>query len=85
VMTQSFGMAFEKQNIPVEILAVQPGATSTDLNGRIQGSFVKTLEQAAALILGFIFDGQNRNGQVINAGGPRPTRPVEITIPKIAV
>jgi len=69
-------MAFEKQNIPVEILAVQPGAVSTDLNGHIQGSFVKTPEQAAALILGFVFDGQKRNGQVINAG-QRLTRPVE--------
>jgi len=69
VMTKSFGMTFEKENIPVEIMAVMPGAVSTDLNGRIQGSFVKTPEQAAAWIVGLAFDGQNHNGQVINHDG----------------
>jgi NAD(P)-dependent dehydrogenase (short-subunit alcohol dehydrogenase family) len=69
VMTKSFAMVFEKENIPVEILTVTPGAVSTDLNGHIQGSFVKTPEQAAALIVGFAFDGQKRNGQVINHDG----------------
>jgi len=69
VMTKSFGMTFEKENIPVEILAVTPGAVSTDLNGHVQGSFVKTPEQAAKLIVDFAFDGQKRNGQVINFDG----------------
>lgn len=69
VMTKSFAMTFEKENIPVEIMAVMPGAVSTDLNGHVQGSFVKTTEQAAKLILGFAFDGQKRNGQVINHDG----------------
>ena len=69
VMTKSFAMNFEKENIPVEIMAVMPGAVSTDLNGHVQGSFVKTPEQAAALITGFAFDGQKRNGQVINHDG----------------
>jgi len=73
VMTKSFAMVFEKENIPIEILTVLPGAVSTDLNGHIQGSFhglyVKTPEEAAALIVGFAFDGQKRNGQVINPDG----------------
>ncbi|MGN7413060.1 SDR family NAD(P)-dependent oxidoreductase [Paenibacillus sp. SAF-068] len=69
VMTKSWGMSFEKENIPVEILAVMPGAVSTDLNGRMTGDFVKTPDQAAELIVNFILDGENHNGQVINYDG----------------
>ncbi|MFB5268343.1 SDR family NAD(P)-dependent oxidoreductase [Paenibacillus enshidis] len=69
VMTKSWGMSFEKESIPVEIFAVMPGAVSTDLNGNIQGDFVKTTAQAAEVIVGFILDDENHNGQVINYDG----------------
>lgn len=69
VMTKSWGMSFEKENIPVEIFAVMPGAVSTDLNGRMTGDFVKTSAQAAELIVNFVLDDENHNGQVINYDG----------------
>ncbi|MEK4661109.1 SDR family NAD(P)-dependent oxidoreductase [Priestia sp. FSL H7-0729] len=69
VMTKSWGMSFEKENIPVEIFAVMPGAVSTDLNGNMTGDFVKTPAQAAQLILSFVLDNENHNGQIINYDG----------------
>lgn len=69
VMTKSWGMSFEKENIPVEIFAVTPGAVSTDLNGRMTGDFVKTTAQAAELIVNFVLDDANHNGQIINYDG----------------
>ena len=69
VMTKSLGLAFAQENIPVQIMAVTPGGTSTDLNGHIHGPGVKTPEQAAAVIVSFLFDGQDHNGQVINYDG----------------
>lgn len=69
VMTKSWGMSFEHENIPVQILAVLPGAVSTDLNGHITGDFVKTPVEAAEFILSYLTDGHNHNGQVINYDG----------------
>lgn len=69
VMTKSWGMSFEKNNIPVQIFAVMPGAVSTDLNGNMTGDFVKTTAQAAEFILTFVLDDENHNGQVINYDG----------------
>ncbi|MBY0118615.1 SDR family NAD(P)-dependent oxidoreductase [Paenibacillus xylanexedens] len=69
VMTKSWGMSFEKENIPVEIFTVMPGAVSTDLNGRMTGDYVKTPVQAAELIVNFVLDEENHNGQVINYDG----------------
>jgi len=69
VMTKSLGLAFTEKRIPLEIFAVTPGGTSTDLNGHIEGPHVKTPEQAASVIVGFLFDGANHNGQVINYDG----------------
>ncbi|MEO2204846.1 SDR family NAD(P)-dependent oxidoreductase [Paenibacillus pabuli] len=69
VMTKSWGMSFEKENIPVEIFTVMPGAVSTDLNGHMTGDFVKTPVQAAELIVNFVLDDENHNGQVINYDG----------------
>ncbi|MNF00264.1 hypothetical protein D3C80_1990670 [compost metagenome] len=68
-MTKSWGMSFEKENIPVEIFAVMPGAVSTDLNGHMTGDFVKKPVQAAELIVSFVLDDVNHNGQVINFDG----------------
>lgn len=69
VMTKSWGMSFEKENIPVEIFTVMPGAVSTDLNGNMTGDFVKTPAQAAELIVNFVLNDENHNGQVINYDG----------------
>jgi hypothetical protein len=69
VMTKAWGLSFMQNDVPVEIFAVMPGAVSTDLNGNIQGDFVKTTEQAAKLIVDFTRDGVNHNGQVINFDG----------------
>ncbi|MGN7759964.1 SDR family NAD(P)-dependent oxidoreductase [Paenibacillus sp. 22594] len=69
VMTKSWGMSFEKENIPVEIFSVMPGAVSTDLNGNMTGDFVKTTAQAAEFILSFVLDEKNHNKQVINYDG----------------
>ncbi|WP_262986731.1 SDR family NAD(P)-dependent oxidoreductase [Weissella cibaria] len=69
VMTKDFGLEFTQQELPVEIMAVMPGAVSTDLNNHIQGDFVKTSDEAGELIAGFATDGENHNGQVINFDG----------------
>ncbi|ODP28392.1 (+)-neomenthol dehydrogenase [Paenibacillus nuruki] len=69
VMTKSWGMSFEKDNIPVEIFAIMPGAVSTDLNGNMTGDFVKTTAQAAEIIVNYVLDDENHNGQVINYDG----------------
>ncbi|WP_411346201.1 SDR family NAD(P)-dependent oxidoreductase [Paenibacillus sp. WLX1005] len=69
VMTKSWGMSFEKENLPVTIFAVMPGGVTTDLNGNMTGDFMKTPAQAAQLIVGFLLDGENHNGQVINYDG----------------
>ncbi|WP_172193707.1 SDR family NAD(P)-dependent oxidoreductase [Saccharibacillus qingshengii] len=69
VMTKSWAMGFAKENVPVEIFAVMPGAVSTDLNGRMTGDFVKTPAQAARFIVGFLLDGEKHHGQVINDDG----------------
>ncbi|MEW4369339.1 SDR family NAD(P)-dependent oxidoreductase [Paenibacillus kandeliae] len=69
VMTKSWGMSFEHDHIPVQILAVLPGAVSTDLNGNMTGDFVKTPVEAAEFIVSYLTDGQNHNGQIINYDG----------------
>jgi len=69
VMTKSLGLSFAEEGFPIEIFAVTPGGTSTDLNGHISGPHVKTPEQAASVIVSYLFDGQYHNGQVINFDG----------------
>jgi len=69
VMTKSLGLAFAEHDVPIEVFAVTPGGTSTDLNGHIEGPGVKTPEQAAAAIVAYLFDGRSHNGQVINYDG----------------
>ena len=69
VMTKSLGLAFAEEGFPIEIFSVTPGGTSTDLNGHIHGPYVKTPEQAASVIVDFLFDGQDHNGQVLNFDG----------------
>lgn len=69
VMTKSWGINFDKMNLPVQIFAVMPGAVSTDLNNHITGEGVKTPEKAAEWIVGLALDEINHNGQVINNDG----------------
>jgi NAD(P)-dependent dehydrogenase (short-subunit alcohol dehydrogenase family) len=69
VMVESFAQNFTEKSKALEIFSIMPGATTTDLNGNITGERVKTAEEAGRLIVGFIFDGQNHNGEVINYNG----------------
>ncbi|WPP39740.1 SDR family NAD(P)-dependent oxidoreductase [Paenibacillus hunanensis] len=69
VMTKSWGMSFEQEQLPVQILAVLPGAVSTDLNGNMTGDFVKMPAEAAEFIVSFLIDDKNHNGQIINYDG----------------
>jgi NAD(P)-dependent dehydrogenase (short-subunit alcohol dehydrogenase family) len=69
VMALSLAQNFAEKGKSVEIFSVMPGATATDLNGNIAGEFVKTAEEAGRLIAGFILDGKNHNGELINSNG----------------
>ncbi|MDR1193006.1 MAG: SDR family NAD(P)-dependent oxidoreductase [Peptococcaceae bacterium] len=69
VMTQSLAQNFTERDKAVEIFSIMPGATTTDLNGNITGKSVKTAEAAGKLIAGFILDGKNHNGELINENG----------------
>jgi NAD(P)-dependent dehydrogenase (short-subunit alcohol dehydrogenase family) len=69
VMTQSLAQNFRQGDKPLEIFAIMPGATTTDLNGNSMGEHFKTAEEAGRLIAGIILDGKNHNGEVINENG----------------
>jgi NAD(P)-dependent dehydrogenase (short-subunit alcohol dehydrogenase family) len=66
VMTQSIAQSFKQTGKSIEIFAIMPGATTTDLNGNSTGKYFKTAEEAGKLITGIILDGKNHNGEVIN-------------------
>ena len=72
VMTQAYGVEFEKTGGMRQIFGVMPGAVATDLNGikvGDHGGRVKSAEDAGKLIVGFMFDGKNHNGHLINFDG----------------
>jgi NAD(P)-dependent dehydrogenase (short-subunit alcohol dehydrogenase family) len=69
VMAQSFAQNFTEKSKAVEIFSIMPGATTTDLNGNITGEYVKTAEEVGKLIAGFILDGKNHNGELMNTNG----------------
>jgi NAD(P)-dependent dehydrogenase (short-subunit alcohol dehydrogenase family) len=69
VMTQSLAQNFTQRGKSLEIFAIMPGATTTDLNGSSTGEHFKTAEEAGKLIAGIILDGKNHNGEVINENG----------------
>jgi NAD(P)-dependent dehydrogenase (short-subunit alcohol dehydrogenase family) len=69
VMTQSLAQSFKQAGKTLEIFAIMPGATTTDLNGNSTGEHFKTAEKAGKLIAGIILDGENHNGEVINENG----------------
>jgi NAD(P)-dependent dehydrogenase (short-subunit alcohol dehydrogenase family) len=66
VMTQSLAQSFKQTGKSIEIFAIMPGATTTDLNGNSTGKYFKTAEEAGKLITGIILDGKNHNGEIIN-------------------
>ena len=68
-MTQSLGQNFKQAGKSLEIFAIMPGGTTTDLNGNSTGPHMKTAREAGKLITDIILDGKNHNGQVINHNG----------------
>jgi NAD(P)-dependent dehydrogenase (short-subunit alcohol dehydrogenase family) len=69
VMTQSLAQNFRQQGRHLEIFAIMPGATTTDLNGNSTGERFKTAEEAGKMIADIILDGKNHNGEIINENG----------------
>lgn len=65
VMIDNFGFEIAKKNMSVQILGILPGAVSTDLNGNIQGDFVKTSKEAGEKIVDIVTDDKNYNGKII--------------------
>ncbi|MBC2056011.1 SDR family NAD(P)-dependent oxidoreductase [Listeria booriae] len=68
-ITQSLAQNFSQAAKPIEIFAIMPGGTTTDLNGNMTGDFMKTAPEAGKLIADIIFDGQNHNSEIINFNG----------------
>ncbi|HBF36400.1 MAG TPA: carbonyl reductase [Firmicutes bacterium] len=68
-MTQSLAQNFKQAGKSLEIFAIMPGGTTTDLNGNSTGPHMKTAREAGKLITDIILDGKNHNGQVINYNG----------------
>ncbi|MDR1133826.1 MAG: SDR family NAD(P)-dependent oxidoreductase [Synergistaceae bacterium] len=66
VMTQSLAQNFRQRDKQLEIFAIMPGATTTDLNGNSTGEHFKTAGEAGKLIVGIILDGKNHNGEVLS-------------------
>ncbi|WP_066517382.1 SDR family NAD(P)-dependent oxidoreductase [Curtobacterium ammoniigenes] len=76
VMTIAFGREFEKSGSRRQIFGVMPGAVATDLNGTSvgdHGGMVKSTEDAAENIVGFLFDGKNHNGHIVQFDGKEVT------------
>jgi NAD(P)-dependent dehydrogenase (short-subunit alcohol dehydrogenase family) len=69
VMTQSLAQNFKQTGRRLEIFAIMPGATTTDLNGNSTGPHFKTAEAAGKLIAAIILDGKHHHGEVINDNG----------------
>jgi len=72
VMTMIFGVEFAKTGSKRQIFGIMPGATSTDLNGEpvgAHGGRFKSARDAGRIIAGFILDGKNYNGRLINWDG----------------
>jgi len=85
VMTMVFGVEFAKAGSKRQIFGVMPGATGTDLNGETAGAhggMYKSARDAGKIIAGFILDGKNHNGHVINWDGTEieSYEPVNFTV-----
>ena len=68
-MIAAFGAYYTKNKISVEIFGVMPGGITTDLNGNMTGSFMKTLPQGGKVIVDLLTDGKHHQGKVLNEYG----------------
>ncbi len=66
IMIDNFGFELAQKKMSTQIFGLMPGVVSTDLNGHIQGEFVKTPEQSAKQMIEFILSEKNYNGQIID-------------------
>lgn len=64
-MTGIMAMEFEKNNIPVEIFDVHPGATTTDLNNHYTGPGAHSVDVVGEKIAAVINDGKKHQGEFI--------------------
>ena len=69
VMTQCLARNSKQGGKSLEIFAIMPGPTTTDLNGNARGERFKTADEAGKLIVGIMLDGNNHNGEIINENG----------------
>lgn len=64
-MTSIMAMEFEKNNIPVEIFNIHPGATTTDLNNHYTGPGSHSIDVVSEKIAAVINDGKKHQGEFI--------------------
>lgn len=64
-MTSIMGMEFEKNNLPVEIFNIHPGATTTDLNNHYTGPGAHSIDVVSEKISAVINDGKKHQGEFI--------------------
>lgn len=64
-MTSIMAMEFSTDQIPVEIYAIHPGPTTTDLNGNMSLPGFHTAEVVGEKVAAIIADGKNHHGEFI--------------------
>ncbi|MCR5078179.1 MAG: SDR family NAD(P)-dependent oxidoreductase [Prevotella sp.] len=64
-MTGIMAMEFRRNNIPVEIFDIHPGATTTDLNNHYTGPGAHSVDVVASKAADIINDGQSHQGAFI--------------------
>ena len=64
-MTSIMAMEFEKNNLPVEIFNIHPGATTTDLNNHYTGPGSHSIDVVSEKIAEVINDGKKHQGEFI--------------------
>ena len=64
-MTSIMAMEFEKNNIPVEIFNIHPGATTTDLNNHYTGPGSHSIDVVSEKIAEVINDGEKHQGEFV--------------------
>ena len=65
VMTATMGFDFDQHHIPVEILCIHPGPTTTDLNGNMTGEGFHKPDIVAKKFMDIINDGKRHQGEFI--------------------
>ena len=64
-MTGIMALEFDKNNIPVEIFDIHPGATTTDLNNHYTGPGSHSVDVVAGKIADVVNDGKRHQGEFI--------------------